>query len=75
MRMYRGSAAVGSFRLQKPYITLALSKVSVMAARPPPAAQNKRPHHSISAANASVTLSSTGRKPLSIHTHWESIHT
>lgn len=37
MRMYLGRAAAGSFRLQKPYITLALSKVSVTSARPPPA--------------------------------------
>lgn len=40
MRMYRGSVALGSFRLQKPYITLPLSKVSVISAKPPPARQS-----------------------------------
>lgn len=40
MRMYRGSAALGSFRLQKPYITLLLSKVSVISAKPPPVQQS-----------------------------------
>lgn len=40
MRMYRGSVALGSFRLQKPYITLLLSKVSVISAKPPPARQS-----------------------------------
>lgn len=40
MRMYRGSVALGSFRLQKPYITLLLSKVSVISAKPPPVRQS-----------------------------------
>lgn len=49
MRMYRGRAALGSFRLQKPYITLALSKVSVISARPPPATHRREKHPSTTA--------------------------
>lgn len=68
MRMYRGRAEVGSFRLQKPYITLPLSKVSVISARPPPAPQNHRLRYyystltARSAFHASVRLSSTRDK-------------
>lgn len=55
--MYRGSVALGSFRLQKPYITLLLSKVSVISAKPPPAtpAQSHFWKAAAQAGGASIT--------------------